>query len=221
VQSDVHSHTENFVSLLSHAEELIDAGRVRDARRLLAQFIERKQLDGRMLPALAALYLRIGKPEQAIGTMRKAINEVGLQPDLLNTLGLIFASLGREAESREQFEQALQLDDANVEALRNLAFTLHRSGERERAYHLLLKCFQLTPLSAELRLICGALFELDGRRNEAAACYREVIELSTVCDQVQLASHRLFALRDDESDVTFDMVMERLAMPTPPAVDPR
>jgi Flp pilus assembly protein TadD len=220
VQSDVQSHTEHFVSLLSHAEELIDAGRVRDARRLLAQFIERKQLDGRMLPALAALYLRVGKPEQAIGTMRKAIDEGGPQPDLLNTLGLIFASLGREVESREQFEQALAIDESNVEALRNLAFTLHRSGERGRAYHLLLKCFRLTPLSAELRLICGALFELDGRRDEAAACYREVIELSTVCDQVQLASHRLFALREDESDLTFDTVMERLAALDGSSTDP-
>jgi tetratricopeptide (TPR) repeat protein len=216
VQSDLRSNTETFVSLLSHAEELIDAGRVREARRLLAQFVERKQLDGRMLPALAALYLRVGKPDQAIGTMRKAIAEVGMEPDLLNTLGLIFASLGREKESRQQFEEALRLDATNCEALRNLAFTMHRSGERTEAYDLLVRCFHLMPLSAELRLVCGALLELDGHLDEAAACYREVVELSPVCDQVRLASNRLFFLGYDRPEVAFESVMERLERQTDP-----
>lgn len=201
---------ESFFSLLSHAEELIDAGRVRDARRLLAQFIERKQLDGRILPAVAALYMRVGKPEQAMLAMQKAIDQLGEQPELLNTFGLLLASLGREQESREKFEAALRLDSTNSEALRNLAFTLHRAGERADAYVMLVRCFHSTPLSAELRLICGALMELDGRLDEAVSCYRDVIELSSVCDQVRLASQRLFVLGADRPEIAFEDVMEKL-----------
>jgi tetratricopeptide (TPR) repeat protein len=210
IQSELRSNVETFVSLLTHAEELIDAGRVRDARRLLAQFIERKQLESRMLPALAALYLRVGKPEQAIFTMRRAIDDAGPKPELLNTLGLIFASLGREAESRQQFESALELDETNCEAMRNLAFTYHRTGLKAEAYSLLVRCARLTPLSAELRLICGTLLEMDGHPDDAAACYREVTELSPVCDQVRLASHRLLALGYNRPEVSFEEVVERM-----------
>lgn len=204
------STSESCFSLLSHAEELIDAGRVREARRLLAQFIERKPLDGRMLPAVAALYMRVGKPEQAVLAMQQAVYQLGDQPDLLNTFGLLLASLGRERESREKFEAALRLDATNPEALRNLAFTLHRAGERTEAYVMLVRCFHSTPLSAELRLICGALMELDGHLDEAASCYRDVIELSSVCDQVRLASQRLFVLGTDRPEIAFEDVMERL-----------
>jgi|GEM_PF-1814307 len=207
---DIESTDESFISLLSHAEELIDAGRVREARRLLAQFVERKHLDGRVLPAVAALYMRVGKPEQAVVAMQQAIGQLGDQPELLNTFGLLLASLGRERESREQFEQALRMDESNSEALRNLAFTLHRAGERTEAYAMLVRCFHTAPLSAELRLICGALLELDGRPDEAACCYHDVLELSGVQDQVQLASQRLFVLGIDPGGLVFEEVMERL-----------
>ena len=51
-----------------------------------------------------------------------------------------------------------------------------------------------SPLSVELRLICGTLLELDGRLHDAAVCYREVVELSTVAQQIRLASQRLLFL---------------------------
>ena len=210
LHNDSRSSEETFLSLFSHAEELIDAGRVKEARRLLAQFIERKHLDGRMLPALAALYLRIGKPDQAVAAMKSAIAELGAQPELLNTFGLLLASLGRERESREKFEEALRLDPTNSEALRNLAFALHRAGERPRAYAMLVRCFRSAPLSAELRLVCGALLELDGRLDDAANCYRDVMELSSVCEQVRLASQRLFFLGADRPEIPFEEVILRL-----------
>lgn len=208
--NDKGSSARTFQSLLSHAAELIDAGRVREARRLITQFIERKSIDARNLPALASLYLRVGKTRQAIDTMRKAIAELGDQPELLNTFGLILASLGRERESRRQFEEALRIDPANTEALRNLAFTMHRSGDRAQAYMLLARCYHEAPLSAELRLVCGALFELDGRLDEAVCCYRDVMELSQVSDQVTMASQRLFAIGADRPEMNFEDVIETI-----------
>jgi Tfp pilus assembly protein PilF len=208
---------DTFFSLLSHAEELIDAGRVREARRLIAQFIERKHLDIPMLPALAALYLRVGKPDQAVITMRQAIEQLGGQAELHNTFGLLLASLGRDAESRTQFEEALRIDPVNSEALRNLAFTLHRAGERGQAYAMLIRCYHAAPLSAELRLVCGALLELDGKVHDAACCYRDVMELSQVCDQVNLASQRLFAIGEQSTDRSFEEVMAELEREFAPA----
>lgn len=195
---------------MSHAEELIDAGRMREARRILAQFLGRKHLDPRMLPALAALYLRVGKPELAVRTMTRAIEEAPDDPELHNSLGLIFASLGREFDSRAEFERALAIDGANADALRNLAFILHRSGEPSAAYGLLVRCYRATPLSVELRLICGTLLELDGRLDEAANCYRDAMELGGVSEQVERAAQRMFALGDDRPALGFEEIVARL-----------
>jgi tetratricopeptide (TPR) repeat protein len=159
---------------------------------------------------LASLYLRVGKSDQAIATMRRAIEELGSNPDLLNAFGLMLASLGREEESREQFEAALALDCHNTEALRNLAFTMHRRGDREQAYNLLVQCFHATPLSVELRLICGTLLELDGNVDDAVCCYREVVELSMVTEQMRLASQRLLFLDVNQPDLPFEEIIRRL-----------
>jgi tetratricopeptide (TPR) repeat protein len=195
---------------MSHAEELIDAGRVREARRILTQFLGRKHLDPRMLPALAALYLRVGKPEHAVRTMSQAIEDSPGDAELHNSLGLIFASLGREGDSRGAFERALAIDPSNADALRNLAFILHRSGERSEAYALLVRCFRATPLSVELRLICGTLLELDGQLDAAANCYRDAMDLGGVSEQVERAAQRMFALGDDRPVIGFEEIMAGL-----------
>ncbi len=210
VQNDQGSIIQTFQSLLAHAEELISARRVREARRLITQFIDRKPLDPSSLPTLAALYLRVGKPEQAIGTMRLAIEQLGMTPELLNSFGLILASLGRERESRQQFEEALRIDPTYAEALRNMALTLHRAGERSRAYLMLARCYHAAPLSTELRLICGALLESDGRLDEAACCYHDVMEISQMADQVELASQRLFAIGGDRPTLNFEDMIAAL-----------
>ena len=51
---------------------------------------------------------------------------------------------------------------------------------------------------------------MDGYQDDAAACYREVTELSPVCDQVRLASHRLLALGYNRPEVSFEEVVERM-----------
>ena len=75
---------------------------------------------------------------------------------------------------------------------------------------MLVRCFRSAPLSAELRLVCGALLELDGRLDDAANCYRDVMELSSVCEQVRLASQRLFFLGADRPEIPFEEVILRL-----------
>jgi tetratricopeptide (TPR) repeat protein len=196
---------------MSHAEELIDAGRMREARRILTQFLGRKHLGARMLPALAALYLRVGKPDLAVRTLNQAIEEAPGDPELHNSLGLLFASLGRELDSRLAFERALAIEPANADALRNLAFILHRSGERSDAYSLLVRCFEATPLSVELRLICGTLLELDGQLDEAANCYRDAMDLGGVSEQVERAAQRMFALGDNRPSIGFEEIIARLS----------
>lgn len=163
-----------------------------------------------MLPAVASLYLKAGKPEKAIRTMHRAIEKAEPNAELRNILGLMYAALGRERDSREQFQIALTIDSKNAESLRNLAYILHREGERQDAYALLVQCFDAAPLSVDLRLICGTLLELDGRLDDAANCYRDAMEIASVGEQVELASSRLYAVGVDRPVREYEDVMASL-----------
>ena len=49
-----------------------------------------------------------------------------------NMLGAAFSQVGRAREARDQFEQALRLDGANVNARYNLVFALVKAGRPAR-----------------------------------------------------------------------------------------
>jgi len=183
---------------------------LREARRLIAMFVDRRSVNPRMLPALAAIYVRIGRVDNAIEAMTRALEALGKSVDLLNAYGLLLASVGRVQESRSHFDEALRLDSGHPDALRNLAFAYHRLGERRRAYGLLVQGYLASPASLELRLVCATLLELDGHLPEAAACYRDVVETSTVSAQFELAADRLARLERFDVGIPFGAVMATL-----------
>lgn len=207
---EVLTPDDSFWSLLTHARELLELGHVRAARLLVTRFVAGKRVEAERLPALAALYLCVRLYSHAERAMRRALDELGHTSDLLSSYALLLASLGRADESRHWLEQAYALDNENAEVVRNLAFAVHRTGARLFAYELLGKAHRLAPLSAELRLICGTLLELDGRLAEAASCYRDVVELCQIPAQLELANTRLATLRQGETGASFEEVIARL-----------
>lgn len=207
---DSYSADDNLWSLLTHAQELLDKGQVRRARLLITQFVERKRIDPKKLPVLAALYLRVQMYDRAEQTMQRALTELGHSSDLLSSYGLLLASIGRAEESRQWLEAAYQLDDQNAEVLRNLAFAVHRSGARHRAYELLAQAHQEAPLSTELRLICGTILEFDGKLREAACCFRDVVEICQMPEQINLAVSRLHSLKQEDDGLTFEEVVQAM-----------
>lgn len=221
LHDDVQSTDDSFWSLLSHAQELLDHGHVRAARLLVTRFVAGKKVEAQRLPALAALYLRVRLYSHAEQTMRQALDELGHTSDLLSSYALLLASIGRAEESRHWLEQAYSLDSQNAEVIRNLAFAAHRTGARSYAYELLGKAYHAAPLSAELRLICGTLLELDGRLGEAASCYRDVLELCQIPAQIELAENRLKNLHQDNDGPTFEEVMAGLEGVRSPSVAER
>jgi Flp pilus assembly protein TadD len=69
-----------------------------------------------------------------------ALAAVKLQPEnseVLNTLGLVLISAGREAEAIEPLEKATRTNPQNMMAFYNLGVAYHRLGKDERAVGML------------------------------------------------------------------------------------
>jgi tetratricopeptide (TPR) repeat protein len=59
---------------------------------------------------------KAGKPDEAVENYRRVIAALPEYPLPHVRLGELFLCLGKAAEARQQFEQALQLDPANESA---------------------------------------------------------------------------------------------------------
>lgn len=89
------------------------------------------------------------------------------RPESLVNLGLLYAAIGRQAEARAAFEEAVSMDSRFVPAAVNLA-DLHRAlGQEAEAEGVLRKSLELNPDAAALHHSLGLLLVRTGRSAEA------------------------------------------------------
>ena len=136
------------------------------------------------VPLVAAIPAERLKPEQ-ISARDRAIAEYETsqrvnadRPESHVNLGLLWATLGREAEARAAFEEALTIDPRFVPAAANLA-DLHRAAGRESdAESVLSRATELSPQAAALHHSLGLLLVRTGRSTDALAELKRAADLA-------------------------------------------
>ena len=106
-----------------------------------------------------------------------------------NGLGMVYARQQRWAESRANFEAAVQREPTRASYLNNLGYALFRAGERDRAGFRLRQAEELDPASGEIRNNLVTVLFADGRTAEAEQ------RLETVADRRQRDTIRRRAMR--------------------------
>lgn len=86
---------------------------------------------------------------------------------------------GRHARARELYEQALGLDDRNVDAYAGLAGVYFEAGQHDRALHYARLAARREPHVARHRLRLGDSYYRVARHDEALAEYRKAAELGS------------------------------------------
>lgn len=81
----------------------------------------------KVMGTLGLSLYRLGRSNEAIKELDRALAEDGKIAELHNTLGLIYHDLGKSREAHTEFLAAIQLDSGMAEAAYNLA--LHYEGE--------------------------------------------------------------------------------------------
>jgi serine/threonine-protein kinase len=126
------------------------------------------------------LYRLKREPERA-ALARKASERAIAQNDLLApvhlTLGLIKAGTGEAQAALADFDRALALDPANVDALREKAAACQALGRVEEAEGLYRRAVERQPRYWGNHSHLGAFYYRHGRYAEAEAAFRKVVEL--------------------------------------------
>jgi tetratricopeptide (TPR) repeat protein len=131
-------------------------------------------------PAVAAtstLPAQCLHPAKASEPLQELLDAIGDHPTAgaYNTLGALFAQQDLDACAISSFEAGLRLDPKNWEARYNLALTLIKRGDRQRATEALRTAIAAKPDSASAHHALGTLFESDKKLPEAAAQYQAVL----------------------------------------------
>ena len=110
--------------LAQSAQQAVKAGRLEDAKKLCAQWIEKKPKDERPHILLGQIYLKQDKIDEAIEAFETARELNPLNPDPACEMGRLFIKAGMGTEAVAEFEAALKIRKDCEPAVKGLAEAL-------------------------------------------------------------------------------------------------
>lgn len=113
----------------------------------------------------------------AVSALQTAVKVGPKESQGHNMLGAAYARVGRSQEAIQQFDAALQLDEANVNARYNLVFALAKAGEIAAASENMAKVVAAFPKDAALHNLWGELLMRDGKKTKAIAQFDQALEI--------------------------------------------
>jgi tetratricopeptide (TPR) repeat protein len=119
---------------------------------------------------LGEALLRFGRRDQALTLFEKVRSGPGREDgELLLAMGRALYREERYLEARASFEDAIDADPDDVEAIAALGYTLHRLGEEEAAVDELQRALEMSPGYHEARIYLGHLLYDRGDWSDALA----------------------------------------------------
>lgn len=166
---------EKLDALRGKAETLLDSGQVVSAKLLLDECLRLAQADSRLLCRRGDLSRLSGDLNEAHKFYARALK----WDEKLVEAHVGFAMTSPvERESKEHFIRALELDDGNRTALRELGFIELNEGHNEIALGYLRKAVGLSPDDARARFGLAFALATAGERDQARIEYETCISLN-------------------------------------------
>jgi protein O-GlcNAc transferase len=146
-------------------------GHMTDARQWFEQALKLRPGFAQARVNLASLEAASAKPEQAIALYKELLVETPAA-ETWNNLGNLYQDLGRYAEARDAYAQALQLNPAYFAVHNNQGNLLRRQGKLEEAVASFDRALAHQPNFAEAWNNRGVALADLGHLAEAQSCYQ-------------------------------------------------
>lgn len=170
------------------AATLQEAGRPAEARQALERALRLDPTRSEAHNTLALALLAEGKAEEALRELQAAVALDARDATALNNLGNVLRGLGRLDEAEQAYRRAAEVAPRYAEPWNGLG-TLEVERDRPAAaLSFFDRALTLAPSYHEVRLNRGIALELAGRREAAAAAYRDF--LATTGRHPQFAEQR-------------------------------
>jgi tetratricopeptide (TPR) repeat protein len=164
--------------LLAAAEAAERRGEPDEARTLLERALERHPDDGRTYQALAALELRVRRPEAAAAVLGRGLKALPEQADLLGMLAEVQIDLGQLAEARVSIDRLKRGTKAAAPELLDAALLMRQEKWAEAAQvleRLRPRLAEGPELARRTDLMLGRCYEQLGKSDQQLAAYRRAV----------------------------------------------
>jgi len=196
--------------MFARALDLLKAGRFAEAEPLYRQIlaVDPNHVDGLHLLGVVAYHL--GRHEEALNLIGKAIGLNDRVADFHCNMGLVLFALGRAKEAVAHFTRAIVLEPRHALSFNNLGNLLRDEGKPLEAEMQLRRAIALNPNYVEAHYNLAITLAAQGRLDEAAAQYRHAL---TLAPNFANARNNLGILlqqqgKPDEAAVQFRQVIE-------------
>ncbi|MDB5430272.1 MAG: hypothetical protein JWP35_1388 [Caulobacter sp.] len=154
------------------------AGALADVERRCGLILASRPDDPFALHLSADARLRLGRPDGALDFYDRLIAHGSPPPPVLMGRAEALAVLGRFAEARAAFDQALAVSPGSARGWRNLAGVLMAQGNLDPALTALDRALSLKPDYADALLARAQLLDRMGRPKEAVSAFDRLLELA-------------------------------------------
>lgn len=124
---------------------------------------------------LGAVYRNIGRYDEAIAQLNKAIELDRQRPDAYYELALVYEKTGRTPEAIEALNATIARNSLYEAAYYRLGMIYLRTDQTDRAVDILKRASALSPMSADTHFYLGQAYERQGQTDLAGDEYREAL----------------------------------------------
>ena len=163
-----------------HAVYLTEAGRPREALRLLEPHARAARPDIDVLNALGMAQARAGERDAALATFARARELYPTNAMVLVNAGTVYLMAGDRAPARQAFEAALELDDRVARAHNGLGVIAAEEGRTAEAIARWQRAVALDPRDYQTLFNLGTTLRGAGREEEAREYLQAYLRLAPV-----------------------------------------
>lgn len=183
-----------FSNRLLHAQNLIQAGRPREALELAEALVREQPQDIAAVNTLAWANAALQRLEVTKAVLRKGIEQYPEEPRFHQMISNAYMEEGDTDNARHHLERVLELDEGNARALEDLGWLVARTGEPAAGIALLEKA--LANGAREPKQVLYRLGLLDGaaeRWGKAAGRFRDAARIDAAFTMAYVYLARCFA----------------------------
>jgi len=124
---------------------------------------------------LASALRGAGETSSALKLLEKVAKSHPDDADVHCQKGICLDVMGRYEEAQDEYEEALELDPRNVEAIFRIAYNYDLHGQDDMALAFYKKCLEIKPIYTRALMNLGVLYEDMGQYSRAVKCFKSVL----------------------------------------------
>ena len=182
------------------------------AHRYLLSALEAQPEHPEILSSLLATEERLGKSDDGIARIRKAVADNPDNSALQRLAGAVSFAQGSPEQAIAAFERAIEIDPTDMTAYRNLADVYARTGRTQQIIETYEKALEQRPDQPRIHHFLGVLHEMGGRTDVAVDHYEKAIRFAPDLAESKNNLAYIYAESGDKLDRALDLAQDAKAL---------